>query len=84
MLGKRQPNFIISLIIIKVIMDRLERIVGKFHTHYCLDGHSDIKDWDFEIFEQCKTQVQLRKEKPFGNIDLKPFTRQILMKRRGI
>ena len=23
-----------------------------FHTHYCLDGHSSIEDWDFVIFEQ--------------------------------
>ena len=21
-----------------------------FHTHYCLDGHSGIEDWDFVIF----------------------------------
>ena len=26
-----------------------------FHTHYCLDGHSGIEDWDFVIFEQCET-----------------------------
>ena len=25
-----------------------------FHTHYRLDGHSGIEDWDFVIFEQCK------------------------------
>ena len=28
-----------------------------FHTHYCLDGHSGIEDWDFVIFEQCETRA---------------------------
>ena len=31
-----------------------------FNTHYCLDGHSCIEDWDFVIFEQCKTHPQLK------------------------
>ena len=29
-----------------------------FHTHYCLDGHSGIEDWDFVIFEQCETHAE--------------------------
>ena len=66
-------NFIISLVVIKVIMDRLERIIGKFHSHYCLDGHSDIKDWDFETFEQYKTQVQLMERETFWQHRLKTF-----------
>ena len=31
-----------------------------FHTHYFLDGHSGIEDWDFVIFEQCETQLKER------------------------
>ena len=46
-----------------------------FHTHYCLDGLSNIEDWNFIIFEQCETMCNWRKEKHFGNIDLKPFSR---------
>ena len=26
-----------------------------FLTHYCLDGHSGINDWNFVVFEQCET-----------------------------
>ena len=26
-----------------------------FHAYYCLDGHSEIEDWNFVIFEQCET-----------------------------
>ena len=36
-----------------------------FHIHYCLDGHSDIEDWDFVIFEQCKTNAQLKERETF-------------------
>ena len=32
----------------------------QFHTHYCLDEHSGIDDWDFVIFEQCETHEQLK------------------------
>ena len=54
-LGKRKPNFDIGLIIIKANIEHLERghpkVLQKlFHTHYCLDGHSGIEDWDFVIF----------------------------------
>ena len=34
-----------------------------FHIHFSLNVNSSIEDWDFVIFEQCKT----------NNIDLKPF-----------
>ena len=33
-LGKRRPNFVISLIIIKVNIERLERVIGKFLKNY--------------------------------------------------
>ena len=46
----------------------------RIHAHFCPDGHSGINDWNFVIFEQCKTHEQLNKEKPFGNRDLKLFT----------
>ena len=36
-----------------------------FHTHYCLDGHSVIEDWDFVIFEQCETDAQLKEKETF-------------------
>ena len=28
-----------------------------FHTHYCLNGHRCIEDWDFVILEQCETHA---------------------------
>ena len=36
-----------------------------FHTHYCLDSHSGIEDWDFVIFEQCETHAQLKERETF-------------------
>ena len=36
-----------------------------FHTHYCLDDHSDIEDWDFVIFEKCETHTQLKERETF-------------------
>ena len=76
MLGKRKPNFV-CLIIIKV---NLERRKGNrkdppklSHTHYCLDGHSGIEDWDFVIFEQCETHAQLKKRETFWQHRLKTF-----------
>ena len=33
-LGKRRPNFVIGLIIIKVNIERLERVIGKFLKNY--------------------------------------------------
>ena len=28
-----------------------------FPTHYFLDGHNGIEDWDFVLFEQSETQA---------------------------
>ena len=36
-----------------------------FHTHYCVDGHSGIEDWDFVTFEQCETHGQLKEGETF-------------------
>ena len=36
-----------------------------FDTHYYLDGHSGIEDWDFGIFEQCETHAQLNEREAF-------------------
>ena len=36
-----------------------------FHTQYCLDGYSGIEYWDFVIFEQCETHVQLKERETF-------------------
>ena len=44
-----------------------------FHAHYCLDGHSGIEDWDFVIFEQCKTHAQLKERETFWQHRLKTF-----------
>ena len=44
-----------------------------FHTHYCLDGHTGIEVWDFEISEQCKTHVQLKQRETFWQHRLKTF-----------
>ena len=44
-----------------------------FHTHYCLDGHSSIEDWEFVIFEQCKTHAQLKERETFWQHRLKTF-----------
>ena len=44
-----------------------------FHTHYCLDGHSGNEDWDFVIFEQCKTHAQLKEREIFWQHRLKIF-----------
>ena len=34
MLGKRKPNFVIGLIIIKVNIEHLEKVIGKFLRNY--------------------------------------------------
>ena len=44
-----------------------------FHTHYCLDGHSSIEDWDFVIFEQWETHAQLKEREIFWQHRLKTF-----------
>ena len=35
----------------------------RFHDHYCLDGHLGIDDWDFTLFEQCKTLKEAERER---------------------
>ena len=44
-----------------------------FHTHYCLNGHSGIKGWDFVIFEQSETHAQLKERETFWQHRLKIF-----------
>ena len=44
-----------------------------FCTHYCLDGHNGIEDWDFVIFEQCKTHAQLKERETYWQHILKTF-----------
>ena len=45
----------------------------RFHTDYCLDGHSGIDDWNFVIFEQCETHEQLKERETFWQHRLKTF-----------
>ena len=58
---KRKPNYVICLIIIKVnrAFRRNNRNFPQkpFHFYYCLEGHSDIEDWNFVIFDQYKTHA---------------------------
>ena len=46
----------------KVNIERLERVIKipqkPLHTHYCLNGNSNIEDWNFVIFEQCEAHAQ--------------------------
>lgn len=80
LLGKQKPNFAIILIIIKLDIEHLEKGHQKFfqklfHTHYCIDVHSGIEDWDrSERSVQYRTHVQLKERNLFDNIDLKSFT----------
>ena len=51
--------FVIGLIIIKVnrVLKGNQKVLQKlFYTHCCLDGLSSIEDWDFALFEHCKTR----------------------------
>ena len=34
MMGKRKPNFVIGLIIMKLNIERLEKVIGKFLKNY--------------------------------------------------
>ena len=45
----------------------------RFHAHYCLDDHSGIDDWNFEIFEQYETHEQLKEIETFWQHRLKTF-----------
>ena len=44
-----------------------------FHTHYCLDGHSGIEEWDVVIFAQCETNAQLKEKETFWQHRLETF-----------
>ena len=44
-----------------------------FHDHYCVDGHLEIDDWDFTLFEQCQTCKQLKDRETFCQHRLKTF-----------
>ena len=35
----------------------------KHHNHHCLNGHLEIDDWNFSLFEPCKTHEQLKERK---------------------
>ena len=43
------------------------------HIRYCLDSHSSIEDWDFVIYEQCETHVQLKEREKISQSWLKTF-----------
>ena len=53
----------------------------RFQTHYCLDGHSQIDDWNYVFFEQCETHEQLKERET--NTYIKPFIQQVLTKGRS-
>ena len=44
-----------------------------FQARYCLDGFSEIHDWDFVIFEQCETHEQLKERETFWRHRLRTF-----------
>ena len=74
-LGKQKSNFLISLIIIKVNIVRLEKVIGKFLRNYftLTIFLMAIEDWDSVIFEQCKTHAQLKERETFWQHRLKTF-----------
>ena len=45
----------------------------RFHTPYCLDGHSGTDNWNFVIFGQCETHEQLKERETFWQHGLKNF-----------
>ena len=51
-----------------------------FYTHYCLDSHSGIEDWDFVIFEQCETHAQLKWRETFWQHRPKSMTNICILK----
>ena len=72
-LVKRKPNSVISLMIIKVNIECLEWVIGKFLRNYCLDGHSSIEDLGFLYFKQWESHVQLKERETFWQHRLKTF-----------
>ena len=78
MVGKRKPNFVIGLIIIKVNTERLEKVIKKFLRNYftltiVLMAIAAFEDWDFVIFQQCETHAQLKETETFRQNRLKTF-----------
>ena len=73
MLGKRKPNSVIGLIIIKVNIEHSERVIGKFLRNYLtftivLMAIAALKIGIllfFVIFEQRRTHAQLKERKTF-------------------
>ena len=43
------------------------------YMHYCLDSHLGINDWDFIIFEQCKTHKHLKESENYWQQQLNFF-----------
>ena len=41
----------------------------RFNAQYCLDGHSEINNWEFLFLSNMKHISSLRKEKAFDNMD---------------
>ena len=73
-LGKRKPHFVIGLIIIKVNMERLEKVNGKFlRNYFTLTIVFMATDWDFVIFEQWETHAQLKERETLWQHRLKTF-----------
>ena len=78
MLGKQKPNFVIGLNNYKskyrAFRKGNQKVPEKlFDNRYCLDGHSDIEDWKFSIFEQSETHAQLKERETFWQHGLKTF-----------
>ena len=75
--GKQKPNFAIGSTILKVnraFRKGYRKVSQKcIHAHYCPDGHSGINDWNFVIFEQCKTHAQLKQRENFRQHSFKTF-----------
>ena len=74
MLGKRKPNFVIGLIIIKVNIERLEKVIGKFlRNYFTLTIVFMATDWDFVIFEQWEIHAQLKERETLWQHRLNTF-----------
>ena len=76
--GKAKIKFCYSSTITKVNIEHSEKGSQKvpekrFHTHYCLDGHSGIDDWNFVLFEQGETHEQFKERETFWQHRLKTF-----------
>ena len=68
--GKTTTKLVISLLIININMERLKGVIGKLLRNYFTLG---IEDWDFALFQQCKTHTQLKKTETVWQHRLKTF-----------